>query len=321
MTKQGPRRRGHNEGSIYQRADGRWVGSVTLENGKRKDVYGATRREAAERLTKLQRDIQAGLPVVKETQTVGQYLTSWLTTIEPHLRPRSYTRYAEAVRLHLIPTLGNLKLAKLTAQHIERFYAAQLKEGQAPSSVARTHAVLHKALADAERLEVVQRNVASLVRAPRAERKDMKTFTPEQARIFLNGIQGEPLEAFYVLCLTTGLRRGEALALHWQDVDLEKGTASIRYTLQDLKEGVFAFAPPKTDKSRRFVKLTQLAVVALKRQRERQEEQKRLVGDAWKEQGLVFTTAIGGPVRGNHILQREFAPTLRAPRLAQAPPS
>lgn len=146
----------------------------------------------------------------------------------------------------------------------------------------------------------------------------MNTFSPEQAKPFLNAIQGDPLEAFYVLCLTMGLRRGEALALHWRDVDLEQGTVSIRYTLQDLKEGVFAFAPPKTDKSRRFVKLTQLAVTALKRQRERQEEKKRLVGDAWQEQDLVFTTAIGSPLRGNHILQREFAPLcerLSLPRL------
>jgi integrase len=308
MTKQGMRRRGHNEGSIYQRADGRWVASVTLENGKRKDVYGTTRRDVAERLTRLQHDIQVGLPVVKETQTVEHYLSAWLNDIEVSLRPRSYVRYVAAVRLHLLPTLGPLKLAKLSQQHIERLYAAKLKEGLAPATVARIHAVLHKALADAERLELVQKNVASLVRAPRAERKDMKTFSPEQAKLFLGAIQGDHLEAFYVLCITTGIRRGEALALHWKDVDLERGTISVRYTLQDLKGGVFTFAQPKTEKSRRFIKLTQLAIAALKRQRERQEEQRLAVGDAWQEQDLVFTTAIGGPVRGNHILQREFAP-------------
>ena len=136
----------------------------------------------------------------------------------------------------------------------------------------------------------------------------MKTFTPEQAKLFLDSIRGEPLEAFYVLCLTTGMRRGEALVLHWQDVDLERGTVSIRYTLQDLKDGEFAFALPKTDKSRRVVRLTQLAVAALKGLRERQEEARRVAGDVWREQDLVFTTAIGGALRGNHILQRDFTP-------------
>jgi integrase len=308
MTQQGKRRRGHNEGSIYQRTDGRWVASVTLGNGKRKDVYGSTRREVAERLTRLQHDIQAGLPVVKETQTVEQYLSAWLNDIEVSLRPRSYVRYVAAVRLHILPTLGGLKLAKLSQLQIERLYAAKRKEGLAPATVARIHAVLHKALADAERLELVQRNVASLVRAPRAERKDMMTFSPEQARLFLSAIRGDSLEAFYVLCITTGMRRGEALALHWKDVDLERGTISIRYTLQDLKADVFTFAPPKTEKSRRFLKLTQLAVAALQRHRERQQEQRLAMGDAWQEHDLVFTTANGGPLRGNHILQRQFAP-------------
>jgi integrase len=107
VSKKGMRRRGHNEGSIYQRADGRWVASVTLEHGKRKDVYGATRRQVAERLAKLQRDIHAGLPVVNEVLKVDQYLTEWLSGIEPHLRPRSYTRYVAAVKLHIIPTLGD----------------------------------------------------------------------------------------------------------------------------------------------------------------------------------------------------------------------
>jgi integrase len=136
----------------------------------------------------------------------------------------------------------------------------------------------------------------------------MKTFTPEQARLFLDSIQSEPLEAFYVLCLTTGMRRGEALALHWRDVDLERSRVSIRYTLQDLKGSEFSFAQPKTDKSRRVIRLTQLAVSALERQHERQEEARCLAGDAWREQDLVFTTAIGGALRGNHILQRNFAP-------------
>jgi integrase len=308
MAKQNTRRRGHNEGSIFQRSDGRWVASVTLDNGKRKDVYGTTRKEVAERLTRLQHDLQAGLPVVKETQTVQQYLTAWLSDMRVHLRPRSYTRYDVAVRLHLLPALGNVKLAKLSQQQIARLYAQKLKEGLAPATVARIHAVLHKALADAERLELVQRNVSSLVRAPRPERKDMATFTPEQARTFLAAIQGDNLEAFYVLCLTTGMRRGEALALHWKDVDLDQGTLSIRYTLQDLKGGVFAFSPPKTDKSRRVIKLTQLAVVALQRQRERQQGQRLAARGAWQEHDLVFTTAIGGPLRGNHILQRHFAP-------------
>jgi integrase len=145
------------------------------------------------------------------------------------------------VRLHIVPTLGKAKLARLTQQQLASLYAAKLKEGLSPSTVARVHAVLHKALSDAERLDLVQRNVSSLVRAPRALRRSMTTFTPEQVQIFLRAIKGDPLEAFYVLAITTGIRRGEALALHWKDVDLDNRRIHIRYTLQDLKGGSLSF--------------------------------------------------------------------------------
>jgi integrase len=304
----GSRRRGHNEGSVFQRADGRWVASISLEDGKRRDVYGRTRKEAADKLLRLQRDLRAGLPLVREDQTVEQYLTSWISDIRPHLRIRSYARYDAAVRLHIVPTLGKVKLARLTQQQLEGLYAAKLKEGLSPSTVARVHAVLHKALSDAERLELVQRNVSSLVRAPRALRRSMTTFTPEQVQVFLRAIKGDPLEAFYVLAITTGIRRGEALALHWKDVDLDHRRIHIRYTLQDLKGGVFEFSPPKTDSSRRAITLTDMAVVALRRHRKAQRRRPGELGTAWQERDLVFTTATGGPIRGNHILQRHFEP-------------
>jgi integrase len=304
----GSRRRGHNEGSVFQRADGRWVASISLEDGKRRDVYGRTRKEAAEKLLRLQRDLRAGLPLVREDQTVEQYLTSWINDMRLHLRIRSFARYDAAVRLHIVPTLGKVKLARLTQQQLESLYAAKLKEGLSPSTVARVHAVLHKALADAERLELVQRNVSSLVRAPRALRRSMTTFTPEQVQIFLRAIKGDPLEAFYVLAITTGIRRGEALALHWKDVDLDNQRIHIRYTLQDLKGGVFEFSPPKTDSSRRAITLSDMAVAALHRHRKAQRLRAAELETAWQERDLVFTTATGGPIRGNHILQRHFEP-------------
>jgi integrase len=114
-----------------------------------------------------------------------------------------------------------------------------------------------------------------------------------------------------VLAITTGIRRGEALALHWKDVDLDNRRIYIRYTLQDLKGGVFAVAPPKTESSRRPITLTELAVAALRRHRDAQRAQAEASGAAWHEQDLVFTTAVGGPVRGNHILQRHFEPLCR----------
>lgn len=313
--------RGWHEGSIFQRSDGRWVAMVSLPNvpggtgGKRKSLYGKTRQEVLRKLAATQRDLERGFPIVSDRQTVSQYLTDWLIAQEALLRPRSYVRYCDDVRLHLVPTIGTIKLSQLTAQQIERLYAEKRAAGLSAGSLQHLHAVLHKALADAVRLELVPRNVASLARRPRAERAEMRYFTPEQALAFLRGAAGDPFEAFYALAINTGMRRGEILALHWRDVhleDVEDGEPylEVKYTLQDERGGRFTFAPPKTENGRRQILLNQTALCALLAHRERQRAQWLAASayGAWHEQDLVFTTASGGPLRGNHILQRHFVP-------------
>src|SRR4051812_8690280 len=99
-------KRGNNEGSIYQRqSDGKWVGAVTLDNGKRKVIYGSTRKDVAARLVALQRDRQQGMPVLSERKSIAAYLGEWLTTVKPSLKARTYERYEEYVRIHISPGL------------------------------------------------------------------------------------------------------------------------------------------------------------------------------------------------------------------------
>lgn len=211
-------RRGNGEGTIYQRADGRWLAQVTLENGARKSLYGKTRKAVRDRLVALQHDIQRGLPVVAEKQTVAEYLESWLKHSAAHLRPSSHLRYEELVRLHIAPTLGKARLARLTAQQVQSIYAAKLAEGLAPATVARIHATLRRALGEAEKRDLVQRNVAALVTPPsaRKSRPQLQTFTPDEARRFLASIQGDDLEALSHL----PLRRACAVASFWRSSGL-----------------------------------------------------------------------------------------------------
>ncbi len=304
-------KRGNNEGSITKRSDGRWVARLTLEGGARKYIYAKTRQEAARLLAAAIRDRDAGIPIVGEKQTVGQYLTTWLANIQPTIRPRSWIRYEEIVRLHVVPALGNTVLSRLTPQQVQSLYTAKLAEGLAPATVARLHAVIRRALGEATRTGLTQRNIATLVTPPRPVRKEMRVFSPEQARSFLAAIEEEPLAALYVLALTTGMRRGELLALHWDDIDLETGYVQVRQTVQHMKGGVYTFTAPKTPRSRRKIALSQRAIAALRKHRTQQLEHRREVGAAWHDEGLVFPTAEGRARRGNHILEREFAPILK----------
>jgi integrase len=305
-----PGKRGNNEGSISRHPDGRWWARITLPGGKRKAFYGKTRQEVSSLLAAALRDRDAELPIVGDKQTVENYLTQWLSDITSTIRTRSWIRYEEAVRLHVLPTLGSVTLARLSPQQVQALYTAKLNEGLAPATVARVHAVLRRAFGEAARIGIVQRNVVALVRPPRPVRKEMKVLTPEQAHIFLAAVVDDPLEALYVLALTTGMRRGEMLALHWADVNLNAGFVQVRFTVQHLAGAEVMYSPPKTARSRRKVALSGLAIAALEKHRERQNQQRALIGAAWVDNDLVFTNALGEPIRGNHILQRNFAPIL-----------
>lgn len=303
-------RRGNAEGSIYKRADGRWCAAVTLPRGRRKAYYGRTRQEAASKLTAALKASQDGLPLVGERQRVGEYLTGWLESARPSLRPRTWERYRQYVTLHALPEIGHLSLARLAPQHLQALYANRLEAGLSPMSVRHLHGVLHRALGQATRWGLVARNVASLVSPPRAERREMRTLSPEQARAFLEAAEGDRFEALYVLALTTGMRQGELLALAWGDVNLDAGTVRVRGTLQRTRDGL-TVTEPKTAASRRQVTLGRAAVDALRRHRVAQAEERLRLGAAWEDNDLVFPNEVGRPVDAGNVVGRSFLPLLR----------
>jgi integrase len=302
-------KRANNEGSIYKRGDGRWVASVSLERGQRKYLYGRTRQEVGRKLTAALKARQDGLPLAGERQTVRRYLESWLESARPSVRPRTWERYEQYVRLHAIPELGHLTLAKLGPQHLQRLYASRLESGLSATSVAHLHAVLHRALGQAARWGLVPRNVASLATPPRIRRQEMATLSPEQARALLETAQGDRLHALYVVALSTGMRQGELLALKWRDVDLDAARLQVRATLQRVGDG-FDFAEPKTARSRRQVALTATAIAALRRHRVAQAEERLRMGAAWEDNDLVFANEVGRPIEATNLIRRSFHPLL-----------
>jgi integrase len=307
-------RRGNHEGNIRRRADGRWEARITLAGGRVKSFYGKTRQEVVQRLTRAQHERQQGLLIaLDERQTVAQYLASWLATIEPTVKPRTWQRYEQAVRVHVEPALGTQRLVRLSAQHVQAFYVALLAEGLSPATVRHLHVILHHALDHAVRLTIIPRNVCGLVTPPRAGRQEMHILTPEQAQCLLEAARGHRLEALYVLGLTTGARLGELLGLRWHDVDLDAHDGPclhISTTLYYSAGGVWHLGPPKTAQSSRRVDLAPLAVEALRRHRARQLEEGLHLGEAWSDHGFVFTRGDGEPVHGTWLLDGDFRPLL-----------
>ena len=138
----------------------------------------------------------------------------------------------------------------------------------------------------------------------------MRALSGDQAQQFLEAAQGDPLEALYVLGLTTGMRQGELLGLKWEDLDLAMGTLQVRRTIARLVGKGFTTSEPKTARSRRKIHLTKLAIDALKRHRIRQNEARLAAGPTWNEQGWVFCSEVGGPIEVSNMIRRSFRPIL-----------
>jgi integrase len=325
---EGMRKRTAGEGTVGSRPlpDGRWQArySTTDATGKvsRKAVYGKTRHEAAQKLRDATRNRDTGLTPLPGRQTVGSYLMNWLDGVRPSLKPRTWDRYEEQVRLHLIPHLGRLWLERLGPADVQRAYAALLDRGSSPATVKRSHATLHRALEQAVRWRVLPTNIAGLVDSPRVTHRDMSVLSPEQARRLVDAVVGDRLEALYVLAVTAGLRQGELLALRWSDVDLDGGSLAVTgslvrvYTPRRLarEPGVprshLESTEPKTRRSRRRVELTAVALDALRRRRSAYVAERVAAANVWQDRDLVFCSAIGGYLHASRLTE-QFKSLLR----------
>src|SRR5215212_10246537 len=309
------RRRGNGEGSIRRRADGRREGRYTIhtdEGRKQKAVYGKTRKEVAEKLTDVMAGRDKGLIFDAGKLTVGGHLEQWLAdVVKPSASHRTYSTNAQQVRDHIVPTLGRIKLKELRKAHIDRLYREKLDAGLSPSTVRRVHAVLHKALEEAVKGDLIPRNPATHANKPKAKQEEIEPLDAGQAAAFVEAARGDRFEALYVLCLMCGLRQGEALALRWQDVDLEGATLRVNRQLQRVRGGGgLRFSKPK-NASRRIVGLPQQAVSALNSHRKRQLEEKLRAGPLYQDGGLVFASGQGKPLDAQNVVNRHYKPLLK----------
>jgi len=296
------KRRGHGEGSIYRRKDGRWAASITLEHGKRKYFYGDTRREVQEKLKVALREQQQGTLATGPQQTLKAYLEQWIEQVhKPIIRASTYEMYRVVVYKHLIPGLGHIQLQKLTPQHLQSFFTKKQDEGLSAGRVKAFHTLLHEALENAVKWNLVTRNVCDLVSVAAPGRREMHTLTQEQAKRFLQAAREHRLEVLFIVAVVTGMRRGELLALHWQDVDLDAGCLFVRYTANRIGKLGIVVSEPKTKHGRRKIVLPDFVIEALKRHREQQQAARNQAGPKWRETDVVFCNIYGGYIEATNL--------------------
>jgi integrase len=294
------KRRGQGGGSIYALPDGRWRGAVDLGwlNGKRKRKYVTrpTRAEVVKALREMTALAEAGKLSTKRPPTLAQWMEIYFAEVAAaNVRPSTLHRYREEVEHHIGPLLGRVRIDKLTPVHITAFYRDRLTVLSA-GSVRRLHANLRRALNIAVRWQLIHTNPVSLVDPPSIPHSEVRPYSLDEARAFLKAVRGRRLEARWVIAIALGMRQGEVLGLHWEDVDLERGTLRVVAQLRrDADTGQLERVETKTARSRRTLPLPDSVRTALREHRDRQAVE-RLDADSWVDPRLVFTTRLGTPI-------------------------
>jgi integrase len=299
MSTSGKRRR-NGEGTIYQRKDGRWVAELYYPHAdgtrRRKPVYGKTRTEVEDKLSKLREQADQGVPLASGTLTLSAYLGEWLEQVaSKRVRPTTLHNYQVMIEQHLVPGLGNKKLGKLTAREVRQFLDRLLRQGVSTHTVRYAHATLRAALEDAMREETISRNVARLVRPPAPVKSERQPLTVEQVHTLLRFTRDYRLHALFVVLALLGLRRSEALALKWDDVDLSAGVLRVRASLHRTELGL-VLLPTKTRRSTRTVPLPALVLEALRDHWYQAQIEQNDRDGRYSDTGHIFTTSIGTPI-------------------------
>lgn len=235
-------RREAGTGSVYQRADGRWIAAVPLPDGpggkrRRKVLTHKTEEGVKEKLRKVTRELAKTGDLPTSSPTVAQWVATWLKAKKKTLKPGSWVDYERKMRLYVVPAIGKIRLERLTADHIQRVhdYITESK-GLSSTTALVTHRILAKCLTDAARRGRVAQNVATQLDAPRKAISKRGALTAEDAATLLRASAGDPVAAVHwSLALLAGLRPGERLGLTRGQVDLDTGIITVSWQLQRLR--------------------------------------------------------------------------------------
>ena len=294
-------------GSLYPwKRDGvqvGWTGAADITGAdgtrRRRVVYAKSQAECREKLNEVLAEHQKGELPIGGRLTVEAWLRRWLD--RGSWGPRTYQHYEWLVTQHIIPEIGRKPLGKLSPSDVDALLKRKLAKGLAPRTVHHIRACLRNALTIAKRDRLVTNNAATDSRPVKAQRFEAKTLSPAQARMLLDHVKGDRLEALYVLATWTGMRQGEVLGLSWPDVDLETGRLQVRRQLQRLG-GKPQLVQLKSESSRRTLPLIEPVAEAL-RQHQRGQRKERWAARRDDRWDLVFTDPQGAPLEATAVLR------------------
>lgn len=322
--------------SIRQRKDRNgkkldcWEAMITLGRDpatgkvKRLPVYGKTQQECRDKLIETLQSIKNQTFVEPHKITVEDWFDTWLKEYKKdNIRPSTYASYENIVRVHIKPHLGKAYLRELRPEQVQKFYNERKFAGLSSRTIRNIHVIIHEALDQALKNNLVVRNVSEATTLPKQEKKEMRVLTPEEQSRFLSVLSKDKAGIIFKLDLATGLRRGELLALKWKDLDLKEGILRVNGSLSRTKvnfdsktagkKTAIIIQEPKTKKGKRTIPLFGSIVADLKEHKAAEKE--KLISLGWDDikikqhfkDGFVFTNELGGHIEPRNLTRKFYS--------------
>lgn len=332
--------------SIRQRKDRNgkkldcWEALITLGRDpgtgkvKRLAVYGKTQQECRDKLIETLQSIKNQTFVEPHKITVESWMDTWLKEYKKdNIRPTTYSSYEYIIRVHIKPNLGKAYLRDLRPEQIQKFYNERKSSGLSSRTVRYIHTILHEALEQAVKNNLIVRNVTDATTLPKQEKKEMRVLTVEEQNRFMEVLSADKMGIIFKLDLATGMRKGELIALTWNNVNLRDGVIRVTRSLsrtrvnfdKESKENKTAviIQKPKTKKGERSIPLFDSIITDLKKHKEAEKEKLKNLG--WDDikikqhfkDGLVFTNELGGHIEPRN-LSRKFYSLVKAAGISKA---
>ena len=292
----------------YEYWEARYTVGFDSGTGKQvqKSVSGKTQKEVAQKLKELTAALDAGTYIAPSKVTVGQWLDIWQQDYLVNVRPSTVTSYEATIRNHIKPKIGAIRLDSLTTQDIQEFYnslrsPSENRKALSAKTIKNIHGILHHALQQALLNNYIRTNPSNSCVIPRATKKKVKPLNEYQIADFLKAIKGHKYESMFLVALFTGIRQGEVCGLQWGCVDFDDGTILIDKQLQSLRGKTrgdsekYTLVPTKNGKER-TITAAPYVMELLWKTKQSQNANRKLWGNAFQENDLVFTDELGNRV-------------------------
>ena len=281
------KRRAWHDGTIYRTKDGKFRAQVSLHGSRKSRTFSAPSQ--AENWIK--RETKGSCD--DGTFTVAGFLQEWLSIHQRALKPKTVYQYKNAIEKHINPGIGKVRLDTLRLRDVETYYTRLQVQGVSNRTIRLIHNILHCALEKAVKYDYIFKNPTTGADLPRYTYEEMKILDPSEVNRFLVTARGTPEYALFFMAVTTGMRMGELFGLKWSDINWQRATVYVQRQSQFIPGEGYRFAETKTRSGKRVIDLSNGAMDALQKEKERLQARKIFAGNRWQENDLIFPNSVG----------------------------